>query len=139
MFYRPLFILNVFEFHTGSVGKSNVSQSKTKSRAVAISKASKPQHANSVEVDEIVLVKIRGWSEWPAIVTALRNEKIHVKFFGDGKTFETKIVNVYKFADCHELILSNMKKGKMTFYKKAVSEAEVYAGIPQSQSITNLI
>lgn len=40
--------------------------------------------ANEYIMNEIVLAKIPGYSPWPARITAIIGETIHIQFFGTG-------------------------------------------------------
>lgn len=95
----------------------------------------KPVPHNLVQIGEIVLCKIGGWTEWSAIVSDINGNSIHVEFFGDHKTHITTIKNIYRFDLSSNYILYNLRRFKTQLYAKAVKEAETYLGIPPDQSI----
>lgn len=106
------------------------------SREVAVrSTVPKPKRCDKVNIGEIVMCKMRGFNEWPAIVTGFENNLIVVEFFGDHKTHKSSIKNVFKFKDCSEIILSNLKTKKSPLFAKSVQETEVWLGISDEHSI----
>lgn len=100
---------------------------------------SKPKPCERVEIGEIVLCKMRGYCEWPASVTELQKNVVHIEFFGDHTTHKSTLGNIYKFEESHDLILANLKMKKTPQYSKAVREAESVLGIPFEKSIMNQI
>lgn len=53
--------------------------------------ALKPTPCDHVERGQVVLCKMRGFCEWPAIVTGFEKNLITVEFFGDHTTQKTAI------------------------------------------------
>lgn len=102
-----------------------------------------PKKCSYVEVGQIVLFKLRGYCEWPALVTRIERNIIFVQFFGDQTTQKGKIEHFYSFEENHRLIIFNYTSKKnenqKALYKKAVKEAELVLGIPEGKSIMNLI
>lgn len=89
----------------------------------------------SVFDGQIVLCKMRGYSEWPAIVTRISGNVIAVEFFGDHTIQNTTIKNIFPIENAAELMLSYLKTHKTPLYSKSVQEAEKALGIPQELSI----
>lgn len=123
---RPL---KVFE---RTVKKTNKSRALVRSKTI-----SKPKACESVINHEVVLVKIKGFCEWPAIVTGIENKLISIKFFGDQTTRKISLKNVFKFEDSHETILNNLRMKKTPLYAKSVQEAEKMLGVPPEKPILN--
>lgn len=103
------------------------------------SNKSKPQHAETVTIGEVLLCKMKGYCEWPCVVTAFDRGFVAVEFFGDSSTHRAAIHNFYKFADCSDMILTHLKGRKNPLYSKSVKEAEDVVGIPVELSILNRI
>lgn len=120
-----------------NVKRTNLKKRKNNGALVPVAK--KPKHCECVQMGEVILCKIRGYSEWPCVVTGFENALIDVRFFGDDTTFRTTKECCYEFKDCHDLILSNLKKLKKPTYKKAIEEAELVMGIPREHSILNQV
>lgn len=116
--------------------KKTATKSKT---AIAIAKSMKRNlvHVEQVEVNDIVLCRMRGFCEWPAKIIRIENGAINVEFFGDHTTHVTSLKNVFEFGNIHsaELMRSNLKGRKNPLLKKAIREAEVLLGIPDHISI----
>lgn len=93
----------------------------------------------SVSDGQIVLCKMRGYSEWPAIVTGISGNVIAVEFFGDHTIQNTTIKNIFPIENAAELMLSHLKTHKTPLYSKSVQEAEKALGIPQELSILRRI
>lgn len=113
-----------------------------KKRSNAVMRASaikKPLPAESVEVGEVVLCKMKGYPEWPGFVEIIDNKGIHIRFFGDNTTTHTNIKNIYKFVDSTGVILHNLRTKKKPSYAKAVKEAEMMLNISPEKSLFNLI
>lgn len=79
---------------------------------------------------------MRGFCEWPGIVTEIENGLITVNFFGDCTFHKATICNFYKFEESSDIILANLRKRKTPLYMKSVREAEAVLGIPLPNSIT---
>ncbi|XP_031625310.1 uncharacterized protein LOC116341966 [Contarinia nasturtii] len=94
-----------------------------------------PKHAEVVQIDEVVLCKMRGFCHWPCRIIELNEELVNVRFFGDNTTYKTTIKNIFKFEDCADIILSNLKGRKNQLYSKSVQEAELVLGVPSKNSI----
>lgn len=115
-------------------------KSKPKSKALVLVRTNpKPQPCNSVGVGEVILCKMRGFPEWPAIVTGFDNNLVCIKFFGDQTTHKTAVKNVYRFDDSHGLIISHLCSKKKPLYSKAIKEAEVALGVASYDSLLNKI
>lgn len=84
-----------------------------------------------------MLCKIKGFCEWPALITGLEGSRINVQFFGDGTTYKSTIKNIYKFSESAYLIQTNLRGRKNPLFHKSVLEAERALGIPFELSITN--
>lgn len=108
---------------------------KKKSQALVKSTTLKPKPADSASIGEVMLCKMKGYCEWPCFVTHIEHGLISVEFFGDHTTHRAAIHNFYKFADCFDIILNNLKGRKNPLYRKSVREAEIVLGIPPHLSI----
>lgn len=80
---------------------------------------------------------MRGFAEWPCIVTGMVGNLFEIKFFGDQTTHKTTINSFLDFAGAIEIVKSNLHRLKSSLYKKAVREAEIALGIPHELSILN--
>lgn len=118
-------------------------QPKVTKKSTAIVKAqpiAKLTPCCSVELGEVVLCKMRGFCEWPAIVTEIKDNMIHVEFFGDYTTHKAAINgNFFKFKESYDAIKFNLLYKKKPLYSKAVAEAEISLGVPFAKSIFRLI
>lgn len=96
-----------------------------------------PCGRDGVELGQIVLCKIRGATEWPAIVSDIDKSSITVEFFGDQTKYTTSIKNFFSFELSTEYILQNLKRSNLHngLYKKAVQEAELLLGISDEMSL----
>lgn len=94
---------------------------------------------NEVELGEIILVKMRGFPEWPARIIEINENLIRVQFFGDQTTWTTTLKNTYSFQKSANIIINNLRGRKNMLYSKAVKESEVALGIPDQKSILNMI
>lgn len=113
-------------------------QPKIKEKSTAVVKyrpISKPKPCDSVQMGEVVLCKMRGFAEWPAVVTGIENNLIHIEFFGDHTKHKATIKSFFKFRDSHDLILANLKSKKTPLYAKSIKEAEMVLGVPPECSI----
>lgn len=61
-----------------------------------------------VELGQIVLFKMNGYCEWPAIVTGFEGNLIHVRFFGDNTTCKGVIKNFFDFKRSSEIVIANL-------------------------------
>lgn len=96
-----------------------------------------PQNVN---VNDIVLFKMRGFFAWPALVIGINNKVVEVEFFGDHTTQKSsKKENILSFKDSLDLILFNLRQRKCQLYRKAIREAEVLLDVPEMSSILNQI
>lgn len=97
----------------------------------------KPKPCSRVEKGQIVLLKMRGYTEWPAIVTGFEKNLIVAKFFGNDEWNEHKaaIKIFYDFGQSADFILRNLQIKKAPLFTKAVKEAEYALGIPDEKSI----
>lgn len=99
----------------------------------------KPIQCESVEMGEVIVCKMRGYPEWPAIVTGFDKNLAHIQFFGDRTTHKAAVKNFYRFRDSGDMMVSYMRKTKNPLYVKAVEEAEVCLGIPPYASIVRKV
>lgn len=99
----------------------------------------KPKPCERVEIGQIVLCKMRGFAEWPALVIDIHNNLITIQFFGDNTTHKAALNNFFKFEDCHDIILNHIRTKKTPLYTKSVLEAERVLGIPTEKSLINQI
>lgn len=97
-----------------------------------------PKPASRVEIGEVVVCKMKGFCEWPAIVTGVDGRMVSVEFFGDHTTHRAAINNFFKFAECGDMIRSNLVKQKKPLYHKSIREAELVLGVPQEICISNM-
>lgn len=93
----------------------------------------------NVEMRQVLLCKMRGWTEWPARVIGMSGNIIEVRFFGDGKTQKSTIANLFSFQESCEKIIYDLERLEDPLYKKAVLEAEIELNIPSELSILNRI
>lgn len=99
--------------------------------------AAKPKPCDHVEKGQIVLCKMKGFCEWPAIVTGFENNLIKIEFFGDHTTHKAAVHNFYRFEESYDLIACNLRSKKTPLYSKSIREAEKVLGIPNEKSIFN--
>lgn len=119
-----------------------IGSSKAKTKSKKPSKALVRIKHNSmrlenVDIGQVLLCKMRGFAEWPCVVTSINGNSIHVLFYGDRTTHKTTIAHLFDFRHCIELILDNLKRLKSLLYQRSVREAEVSLGIPFELSILN--
>lgn len=110
-----------------------------KTKALVLSKAA-PKKVASLMVGEIALCKMRGFCEWPCVVTAVHGidrKMIEVEFFGDHTIHKAKIDNFFDIKQSFNVILDNLKRLKSPLYEKSIQEAEIAMGILPEQSILN--
>lgn len=93
-----------------------------------------------VQVNDIVMAKVRGHLAWPAIVKDIVNKNnAKVEFFG-AKHYEkygfVNIKEITPFANSIDVIRLTLKKNNPKF-NKAISETEIACGVPFALSIKN--
>lgn len=93
----------------------------------------------NLELGQVVLCKMRGYSHWPCIVTRMIGNMIKIRFFGDNTTHNTNMKNCLDFSESSEIMKSNLRRLKNTLYKKAVQEAEAVLGISHEHSVLNVL
>lgn len=90
----------------------------------------KTSHAKTAVVGDVVLCKIRGFPDWPAIVieVVMPDKKglprITVRFFGDKTTHTTTITNIFPFIACRDLMIAKLCGRKHPLYGKSIAEAQ---------------
>lgn len=111
--------------------------SKRSKKSTALVRAKHPMAVlcERVDVNDVILCKMRGFCPWPALVTEINGNSVFVEFFGDHTTQKTTLANTYKFNDSSELILHNLLRLKNPLFARAVQEAELALRIPESVSI----
>lgn len=124
---------------TGIVKNFQEEDKMKKNLIVAVHRRPIAVPCDRVDIGQIVLCKMRGFCEWPAIVTGFQKNLIVIKFFGDGTSHKAALRNFYKFEESHEAIIANLKAKKTPLYKKAILEAEYVLGIPEANSIITQI
>lgn len=131
----------MFQFSIVDAKAQSKEQTKSgkKSQALIKSTSIKPKPLETTKVGEVLLCKLRGYCEWPALVNSITNGIVNVTFFGDNTTAKTTIKNCFSFSDSTEFVMSMVQKKKNPLYSKSVKEAEVSLGIPNQNSIFNLI
>lgn len=97
------------------------------------------QSCKSVSLGEVIIFKLTGYCEWPARVTKIIGDAIHIQFFGDQTTQIAKVEKCFKFQEMTDIILFNLRTRKTALYRKSIREAEIEIGIPQEMSLLNLI
>lgn len=102
----------------------------------------KPTPCDHIDIGQVVLCKMRGFVEWPALVTGFNNNLIAIEFFGDKTTHKAAIKNFFIFEKSHDTIVNNIRSKKgysRELYCKSVREAEDLLGVPREISILNQI
>lgn len=100
----------------------------------------KPEPCKHVEVNQIVLFRMRGFCEWPSRILSIDKNVVEVQFFGDRTTQKSVLgENIFKFEESTELILFNLRNRKKKDYEKAIKEAEMMMRIPEEMSILNRV
>lgn len=94
-----------------------------------------PVHVEKVEMNEVILCKMRGFCIWPGRISAIDNNQITVEFFGDNSTHKTTIKNIFDFFKSIDFMRDNLNGRKNPLYAKSIREAEIAMGIPLNQSI----
>lgn len=77
--------------------KSKIKKStevKCEQKAVAKYK-SKLKPCENVKIDEVLLCKMKGYCEWPCLVTRFEKNLIKIEFFGDHTTHKAAISNFF--------------------------------------------
>lgn len=120
----------MYNFFSGSKKGAKV-------KALVLSKA--PRNVANLMVGEIALCKMRGFCEWPCIVTAVDGNIIEVEFFGDHTVYKAKIDHFFDIKQSSDVMLSNLRRLKSSLYRKAIAEVEIAMGIPPEVSILNQI
>lgn len=90
--------------------KRNPSKKKPSTELVAFKSTPKAVRCTDVEIGSVVLCKMRGFAEWPALVTGFTKNLIEIIFFGDQTTHIAAISNIFSFEESHELLIHNLKK-----------------------------
>lgn len=116
---------------------------KTKPKITSLVKRNKPisncKPLECVRLGQVLLCKMRGWTEWPAKVIDVNGNEIEVRFFGDSKTLKTNIRHLFGFEENYLKIMSDLQRLKDLLYQRAVREAEIELNIPFELSILNKI
>lgn len=99
----------------------------------------KPKPCERLEMGQIVLCKMRGFCEWPGIVTGFQKNLVTIEFFGDHTSHKAAMNNFFNFEDSYDVILNNLRTKKTPSYAKSIQEAEYALGIPMEKSILNRI
>lgn len=97
----------------------------------------KPKPLETVSLGDIVLCKMRGYCEWPALVTGFDQKLVVIKFFGDQTSHKAAIHNFFSFKYSQDLIMHYLRTKKTPAFERAVKEAEIMMGIPDFNSIVN--
>lgn len=108
------------------------------SRAIVLRKPG-PKSLEFVEVNQVLLCKMRGYPEWPCMVTDIENKFIHITFFGDKTTHKTTIGHLFDFKLNHLTVRKHLRRLTTPLYRKSVLEAELSLGVPKEHSILNEI
>lgn len=100
----------------------------------------RPEPCKEVEINQIVLFKMRGHCEWPAYVLSKEGNIVEVEFFGDHTTQRSALgENILQFENSSELILFNLRNRKKADYQKAIKEVEIVMRVSPENSILNRI
>lgn len=100
----------------------------------------KPDRLTTVVPNQIVLFKMSGFCEWPAIVKNVEGDIVDIQFFGDNTTHRSKFGNKFHdFKSSHDLILFHLRTQKKPLYKKSVREAEIALDIQEEYSLLKQI
>lgn len=95
-----------------------------------------------ISADNVVMAKLRGYSAWPGLALSDHaNQKIKVKFFGVDSSQEYGYVprkEIVHFRNSSEAIRTLLTRNIPNF-AKAVQEAEIVCGIPQTHSSTKTV
>lgn len=128
-----------FNFSGGNPTNQNYGEKKNakeaKSKQVVKSIKVKAVPLETVHQDEIILVKMRGFCEWPARVVQIKGNAIHVQFFGDSTTHTTTMKNTFSLTKNYDLVLNNLRGRKNPLYAKAIKEMEAILDIPADESL----
>lgn len=92
-----------------------------------------------VEINDIVLCKMRGYCLWPAMVTGVKNGLVSIQFFGDHTNHTAAMKNFFKFENSSEFILTLLQGRKNPLLAKSIREAELALEIPIKYSLLNRI
>lgn len=115
---------------------ANEAPKKKKScKAVIKSTYKKPVPRKIINSGDVILCKMRGFCEWPAIITKIENKSITVEFLGNHTTTKTTSSNIYDMVESVDAVVFNIKSRKSPLYRKAVQEAERLLGIPPKNSM----
>lgn len=118
-------------------GAKETNHVKSRKTAVAIRRPPiKRVPCANVKINDIVLFKMRGFCEWPALVIGIHDRIVEVEFFGDHTTQKSsKKENILEFKGSADLIIHNLRQKKCSLFRKAIREAEVMLGVPEESSI----
>lgn len=100
-------------FFVHSIGSDSKTKNQTKSRALIKLNSFKPKPVDSIHVGQVLLCKIRGFSEWPAYVNNIHNGIVNVTFFGDKTTTKTTMKHLYSFTDSVDFLVYMVQKKKI--------------------------
>lgn len=89
-------------------GKKQKKTKKAKQSRALVRTKEKLRPAQHVDINEIIVCKMKGYPPWTAKVIQIENCLILVEFFGDRTTYKTSIKNIFKFVDCSALLLANL-------------------------------
>lgn len=102
-------------------------------------RAAKKCHKNSnrkLEIDQMVITKMKSYSPWPAVIRAFSKnpKRAEVYFYG---TDNTGMVDIAETVDCTHArdVIRLLLLRKIPFYSKAVLELERASGVPDELSL----
>lgn len=117
--------------------KTNTAVVRNSSQSVdALWAAAKNSRSEPPKEKEIVLVKMRTYSPWPAKIITISNKKVFVYFFGTANHGYVNVDEIVPFTSAPILIVK-LSTMKIKDFTKAVREAEIMAGISSDRSILN--
>lgn len=104
---------------------------------------SKKEHKQNnlrININDIVLAKVRGYNLWPAVVLEFTGKSgMKVEFFGadDDEKFGFVSMNEVTFFKNSAVVVRLILKRNIRNYRKAIKETEILCGIPSYASLCN--
>lgn len=90
----------------------------------------------SIQVNDIVMAKMKTYSAWPARLLAFtqNNKRASVHFFGTNNTGHVDVIEIVPFHHCHDVITLLLLR-KLGDFHKGITEIETILKVPDDLSL----
>lgn len=110
---------------------------KSSTQSVAVMWAAAKRRRQQIPaINSLVLAKMKKYSPWPSKLLSIEGKRAYVYFFGSNNHGHVDKDEIADFHD-NELMVLKLATMKITDYKKAVREAEIFGNIPWCLSVLN--